>query len=230
MSYKAGIYSIYCTANEKQYIGSSKDIAKRWQDHRSDLRNNRHGCHHLQRAWNKYGEAAFVFNVIEHIIDPLISAKQLTDIEQIWIDAYWDQRLLFNGRPKAESTLGLSPPNKGKKGLQVAWNKGKKGSVPWNKGKVGEYKLPPHSEAARLKASESNIGKHVSEETRLKLVEAWKTRPPITQETRDKLSISVKDSWNKRRRTLTEAQKQALRGKRGPHKNKRKSATPDSTE
>jgi hypothetical protein len=56
MSYQAGIYSIYCTENEKQYIGSSKDIAQRWRDHRYELRNNKHGCYHLQNAWNKYGE------------------------------------------------------------------------------------------------------------------------------------------------------------------------------
>lgn len=154
---------------------------------------------------------AFVFNVIEHIIDPLISAKQLTDIEQIWIDAYWDQRLLFNGRPKAESTLGLPAWNKGKKGVQVAWNKGKTGvmAIPWNKGKKGEYKLAAHSEASRQQCSESNKGKHHAGEPNPKLIEAWKHRPPMTQETRDKLSAKTKESWRLRRL---------------------KSATPDNTE
>jgi group I intron endonuclease len=105
-TYQAGIYSIFCTANGKQYIGSSKNIHERWTTHRNSLRRNTHFCRHLQHAFNKYGKDAFVFNVVEHVIEPIISSKQLTDIEQIWIDAYWDQGLLFNVKPKAESNVG----------------------------------------------------------------------------------------------------------------------------
>src|ERR1039458_145551 len=94
--YQAGIYSIYCIANEKQYIGSSVNIKRRFREHRSKLSRNIHTCRHLQNAWNKYGAESFVFNVVEHIIEPLVTAKQLMDVEQVWLDAYWAQGNLFN--------------------------------------------------------------------------------------------------------------------------------------
>ena len=37
----------------------------------------------------------------------------------------------------SKSLKGKTPWNKGRTGLQTAWNKGKKGSIPWNKGRTG---------------------------------------------------------------------------------------------
>jgi group I intron endonuclease len=62
-----GIYRIENLIDWKEYYGSSVDIAKRWDDHRSALRHNKHYNPHLQRAWNKYGEAAFSFQIIEDL-------------------------------------------------------------------------------------------------------------------------------------------------------------------
>ena len=62
---KSGIYCIENTINNKKYIGQSKDIAQRWSHHKGALRHNRHENSKLQRAWNKYGENAFVFYVIK---------------------------------------------------------------------------------------------------------------------------------------------------------------------
>lgn len=59
-----GIYRIRNKVNDKCYYGSSKNIEKRWQRHKNELKNNNHNPL-LQRAWNKYGESNFVFEVIE---------------------------------------------------------------------------------------------------------------------------------------------------------------------
>lgn len=60
-----GIYRIICTATGKMYIGSAIDMRKRWSRHTSELRTNRHHNERLQRAWVKYGEETFAFQVIE---------------------------------------------------------------------------------------------------------------------------------------------------------------------
>lgn len=62
---KTGVYSITNTVNGKQYIGSAgRNFRHRWNGHKTDLRKNKHHCQPLQRAWNKYGEEAFKFEVL----------------------------------------------------------------------------------------------------------------------------------------------------------------------
>ncbi len=79
---QAGIYKIENVCNGHIYIGSSKDIEARWHRHKLDLMANRHHNPYLQRAWNKYGDNAFVFIVLEHLND----VSLLYEYEQIWID------------------------------------------------------------------------------------------------------------------------------------------------
>ena len=43
-----GIYCIENLVNHKKYIGQSKDIFKRWRQHRSELNTNIHYNSHLQ--------------------------------------------------------------------------------------------------------------------------------------------------------------------------------------
>jgi hypothetical protein len=75
------------------------------------------------------------------------------------------------------------PWNKGKTGVQDAWNKGKKtpesvklkiGKA--NKGKPGTRNGTKQSEAAKQKIREANLGKKASEATRQKLRDAHANR------------------------------------------------------
>ena len=75
------IYQILNLENEKFYIGHSQDYDTRWYEHKRRLIKNRHENQHLQLAWNKYGEKAFEFIVIE-----LVSTENLLIREQYWID------------------------------------------------------------------------------------------------------------------------------------------------
>ena len=58
------VYAIENTQNGGMYIGSTVDYKGRWHTHRSTLRNKRHHSFVLQRAWDKYGEAAFRFRLL----------------------------------------------------------------------------------------------------------------------------------------------------------------------
>lgn len=57
-----GVYTITCLPTGKQYVGSTRrGFNHRFNLHRSSLRRGKHQSPHLQHAWNKYGESAFVF-------------------------------------------------------------------------------------------------------------------------------------------------------------------------
>jgi hypothetical protein len=64
MSKKSGIYKISFKSSQKAYIGSSKNIQKRKNEHLCELRRKHHANSHLQNAFNKYGEADMVFETV----------------------------------------------------------------------------------------------------------------------------------------------------------------------
>ena len=76
-----GIYQIRNVGNNTVYIGSSKNIYSRWQRHKHDLIHNLHHNIYLQRAWVKYGESTFVFEILE-----ICTKEVLFDREQHYID------------------------------------------------------------------------------------------------------------------------------------------------
>lgn len=80
---KCGIYSIANKINGKRYIGQSNDIEYRWKNHVIDLNNNKHHSQHLQCSWNKYGQDAFDFSVLEEC-----DCEELTAKEQYWMDYF----------------------------------------------------------------------------------------------------------------------------------------------
>jgi group I intron endonuclease len=58
------VYAIRNTVNNRAYIGSTSNYKSRWHTHRSALRRGVHHSFILQKAWNKYGEKAFSFELM----------------------------------------------------------------------------------------------------------------------------------------------------------------------
>ena len=77
---KSGIYKITCSENNKVYVGQAINIQDRWKTHIQCLNRNKHHNIHLQRAWNKYGENNFKFDIIEYC-----EKEDLNDKEIYWI-------------------------------------------------------------------------------------------------------------------------------------------------
>lgn len=75
--------------NNKKYVGQTRSIKDRWNEHIKNLTYNRHGNTYLQRAWNKYGKDNFQFLIIEEVKDE----NKLTEREQYWIDFYKTRNL-----------------------------------------------------------------------------------------------------------------------------------------
>lgn len=96
----SGIYAIVNTTNSKMYVGSAVDLDQRKSSHFSRLRNNVHPSKHLQAAFLKYGEQAFIFRVLEEVGNP----TDLIVREQHWIDTLCPK---YNKRTRAESNQGM---------------------------------------------------------------------------------------------------------------------------
>lgn len=93
------IYKIACVENGKFYIGSTVNKTQRWARHRKDLRTGVHKNKNMQASWNKYGEASFVFTVIEEVQDPVL----LMQVEQRHLDACVGQPDCFNHNKFADA-------------------------------------------------------------------------------------------------------------------------------
>lgn len=100
----SGVYSIRCVPTGKVYVGSAVDFARRWRTHKQHLRNGTHHSQHLQRAWNKYGEPRFSFEILE-----TAPKEDLIPLEQKYIDSMraCDVSRGYNMSPRAGSTFGL---------------------------------------------------------------------------------------------------------------------------
>jgi len=80
---KSGIYKITNVKNGKFYIGSAKDIDRRWWEHKNDLKKNKHKNPKLQHAWDFYGENSFEFIILENVIE-----CELFKREQFYLDMF----------------------------------------------------------------------------------------------------------------------------------------------
>lgn len=109
---KCGIYIIKNLRSGKFYIGSAADITTRWRNHRAKLRGNKHRNEHLQRAWNKYGESAFKFQILEYC--PI---NILREREQHYLDTYSKSSESYN------IALVATAPMQGRKRTKEALEK-----------------------------------------------------------------------------------------------------------
>lgn len=109
----SGIYAILNLKNHKHYVGSAVNLRKRKGVHLAELRAGRHHCSKLQNAWNKYGESAFRFDVLEIVEDK----ERLIEREQFYIDATLP---FYNSARIAGSSLGRVTSSETRKKISEA--------------------------------------------------------------------------------------------------------------
>ena len=100
---KGGIYSFLNTVNNKQYIGSAKDLYLRLNEHLLGKKSNIA----LQRAIAKYGLDKFNFYIYEYFSyeSKVKSYKALTDLETSYIKKF-NFETLYNFKMTATSLEG----------------------------------------------------------------------------------------------------------------------------
>lgn len=117
------IYIIKNTINNKFYIGSAVGHYRRKGQHFYMLRNNCHFNKHLQSSWNKYGETAFIFTILEFIEN----VEDLQSKEEYWITYYnvLDPNKGYNSRKNCSTNLNLKWSEESKLKFSLS-KKGKK--------------------------------------------------------------------------------------------------------
>ena len=175
-----GIYAIINVESDKVYVGSTGWSFKgRWKGHRTRLRGRCHKNGYLQRSWNKHGENAFEFIVLEYVDNPAI----LVNREQYHLDEIRLICEVYNRGPVAAAPwLGATHSEESKAKMSKA-RKGCKFSEE-HKRRIGEAnKRREWSKESKDNASKAKQGKrnpnygiHPSDETRRKISEALKGR------------------------------------------------------
>jgi len=213
-SCRSGIYCIrHDVDGGRVYIGSSVSLKARWKSHRTQLRQGKHHAAHLQRAWLKYGESAFVFEVLEYVPN----VAELIIREQSWIDVAGAINPLtgFNMCPIAGSSLGAKQTEATRAKISAA----RMGHVHSAETRIAMSialtgKSPTQETRERLRMA--NVGKTLSDAHKAKLSashtgKAIKT--PRHAGAKDNLSAAQKASEKSRRhqKDLTEAHRGAKR-------------------
>jgi len=142
-----GVYKIINEVNGKIYIGSSKDLEKRWKSHKQQRK------FLIGRALNKYGIDNFVFEVLEECVE-----CDLLNREQYYLDSLKPFTPTgYNICVVAGNTLGVKWTDERRQQqseLRKALGFGK-----WNKGKVPHNKGISWSDDIKDKISAARLGK-----------------------------------------------------------------------
>lgn len=200
-----GIYGIHNTVNNKWYVGQSKDIEKR---NHIELRNLKNGFFHygnenihIVSAWQKYGEDAFEWVVLEEC-----TIEQLDEREIFWIAQKDSYKNGYNRTLGGGGSRGVVVSEETRKKMSIiAKNRDASIIEKMRKTLTGKYVGEKsarygtkHTDKTKQKISKSRTGKclgvenpfygkHHSEETKTKLSEIAKNR---SEETREKLGVA----------------------------------------
>lgn len=161
------IYTITNKINGKFYLGKTNNFLYRMSKHKYTLRNKIHINEHLQRAWDKYGEENFEFEILEEY-----DVEHLVSMEHYWcnlLDAFNYNRA-YNIRPThpfGKATNSIEMREKVKKALT-----GKKLSDEHKLKLSLAKKGKKLSDETKQKMSDSAIGKSKSTETKKRISEA----------------------------------------------------------
>lgn len=179
-----GSYIIVDHANIIRYVGSSRNIKKRIQDHISMLLRGNHDNEGLMKFYIQNGKRPFKYYAKE-----AVDREEAFDLEQAVLDFLMPKGILFNIASNARiHRFNVALSEEHKRAISNA-NRGIP-KTPEHIAKVqasrGNYK---HTEETKLKLSQSHKGKKQSESTILKRSKSMTGRK-VSDETKLKLSMA----------------------------------------
>ncbi len=196
----SGIYRITCASNGRFYIGSSINLSHRFQEHRGRLRHTKHENIKLQRAWDKYGEEAFSFEVLELVLFP----ELLTNREQYWFDKlkpFGNRGFNIVLTAGSNSGMKLSPEHREK--LRVM-NLGRKHTEEAKRRMAKSQKGKKHKPSTIHKMHLARLGHVISPEGRARISIANTGRPSINKGKKASLELrkQLEDAHVFQRKTI----------------------------
>lgn len=198
---KSGVYIIKNIVNNKVYIGSAIDVKERWRRHKKDLRKGKHHSNLLLRAWNKYGEQSFKFEILQEVLNP----EHLLSYEQVYLDYYksYENDRGYNICKTAGSQYGLRHTEETKRKISDAVS-----------GDNNPFKGRKHKPETIEYLRKINTGKKVSEETKQKLRDklSGENAPNYGKKFSEETKRKIGEASSKRRHT--EETKNKMREKR----------------
>ena len=224
-----GIYKIINVVNNKFYVGSAVNLRKRKSRHFSELRNNRHNNRHLQAAWLKYGEQAFVFVIVEEVADRTL----LLDAENRWLKEHVGKDYCYNiGIDATAPMLGISgeaSPTWGMKRTPeqlAAQNWTGKKHTPESREKIRRFLIgKPKAAETRAKISATlsgagnpNYGKPRSDAFKAKVSKAIEAVSPTGEIIAFPSIVALREEFGLKPPTVNRAVKSNKPLTRGPYK------------
>lgn len=153
-----GIYKIINVVNNKFYIGSAVNFSRRKTRHFSELRTGKHNNRYLQAAWNKHGETAFIFVVVEKVKDK----SMLLEVENRWLKEHVGKDYCYNlGVDATAPMLGMSGE------LSPTWGRQHTDEDKAKIGAASKARIQSNEEKAKRRATMK--GHEVSITTRAKI-------------------------------------------------------------
>jgi group I intron endonuclease len=144
------VYQITNMLTGDFYIGSAQSFARREWQHRYALKRNEHKNPHMQASWNKHGEEAFVFEVLEDVAE----GEDVFTVENKYLHKHVGQHNCFNVNKDAYlSRLGQTLSETSRQ-------------------KISDNRTGKHAGENHYR-----YGKEVSAEVRAKISETQKGRP-----------------------------------------------------
>lgn len=172
-----GVYAITHRPSGRVYIGSSVCIANRWSNHRTDLNGNRHHSSYLQRVWSKYGPDEFEFTVL------LETTRQALRREE--------RRLIRERQPEFNCMMSLAEgPLKHDAATRAKMSVAQRRI--WEERRAAGTDTLTAEHKARI--AEAHRGQNHTDEAKAKMRLSARMRPPVSDETRHKLSEAGKRS------------------------------------
>lgn len=164
-----GVYLIRCV-DGRQYIGGTRSIRGRLNQHRYKLQRDIHKNPLLQEAWNRLGPASFTADLVTRIDDP--NQESIHAEENLCLRiARRDGIDLFNINPLAESRAGAKLSEEQRRhigsvqiGRKASAETRRKMSLAHLGNQNGKgYR---HTEAARLKIAQARLANPLSDKWR----------------------------------------------------------------
>lgn len=226
-----GIYKIINVVNNKFYVGSTVNLRKRKSRHFSELRTGKHKNRHLLAAWNKYGEQAFVFVVVEEVEDRAL----LLEAENRWLKEHVGKDYCYNiGTDATAPSMGLFGELSPTWGYQhtpeakeaIGTHSRGRGHTPESREKIRQHLLgkpKPAEVRAKISATLSgagnpNYGKPRSEEFRAKVSKPVEAVSPVGEITPFPSIVALREEFGLKPPTVNRAAKSECPLKRGPYK------------